>query len=578
MMREKMKKLLSGNEAIARGAFEYGVHFAAAYPGTPSTEILENVIKYKEISSEWSVNEKVAYETAWGASLGGARTLVTMKHVGLNVAADPYMTSVYTGVNGGLVLVSADDPGMWSSQNEQDNRNYAKFGKVPMLEPSDSQEAKDFVGEALRISEEYDIPVILRITTRIAHSKSMVELNDRKEVARKEYRKDMSKYVMLPSSARARRVDLKSRLNRLGKHSNEFPWTRMEINDTELGLVVSGVVYQYAKEAAPKASLLKIAMTNPLPLEKIKEFAGKVKRVVILEELDPIIEEQVKAAGIEVEGKNIVPEIGELNVTRIREILFGEKTEQVETEKIPMRPPVLCPGCPHRGFFYVASRLKTPVMGDIGCYTLGAFPPLSSMDSCLCMGASVSSAGGMAALDGKKVIGVLGDSTFMHSGITGLINCVYNKRDVVVCVLDNRITAMTGHQVNPGTGQTISGQETQVLDLEKICRASGVEDVKILDAMNIGEIKEALKDSLSRKGVSVMIVKGHCLVYERQYIEPPYRVLDENCTGCGICAKIGCPAIERNDRKAVINEMLCVGCGLCSQVCNFNAFVKKESE
>ncbi len=573
-----MQKLLSGNEAIARGAYEYGVHFAIAYPGTPSTEILENIARYKEIKAEWSINEKVAYESAWGASLAGARVLTAMKHVGLNVAADPFMTSAYTGINGGFVLVSADDPGMWSSQNEQDNRNYAKFAKVPMLEPSDSQEAKDFVGEALYISEEFDIPVLLRISTRISHSKGIVEIGDRKEFSVKGYEKNMKKYVILPVNARVRRVDLKRRIERLRKFSDKFEYTKFEWGKQDIGIITAGTSYQYAKEALPEASFLKISMTYPLPEEKIKEFANKVKRIIVVEELDPFMEEQIKVMGIRVEGKNLIPEIGELSTKIVRENLSKTENRKPITNNqvdIPKRPPVLCPGCPHRAVFYVLNKLKVPVTGDIGCYTLGAIPPLNAIDTCLCMGASISGASGLSEMaKDKKFVGVIGDSTFIHSGITGLIDCVYNKRDVTICILDNRITAMTGHQVNPGTGVTLKGEQTHTLDIEALCQTIGVSHTRVVDALDIKEIRRAFKEELDFKGVSVIIARGYCIVYERKYIKPPFRIVPEKCNECGACFSLGCPAIEKHEGKAVINEVLCVGCGLCLQVCKFDAFEK----
>ncbi len=575
-----MNKFLSGNEAIARGAYEYGVHFAIAYPGTPSTEILENIAKYKKINSEWSINEKVAYESAWGASLAGARVLVAMKHVGLNVAADPFVTSIYTGVNGGFVLVVADDPGMWSSQNEQDDRNYAKFAKVPMLEPSDSQETKNFVGEALRISEEFDIPVLLRISTRISHSKGIVEVGERKEFSIKGYEKNTKKYTMLPANARARRLDLKIRLERLKKFSEKFEYNRLEWGERDIGIITAGISYQYAKEAFPEASFLKISMTYPLPEDKIREFASKVKKLIVVEELDPFMEEQIKAMGIQVEGKNLISEIGELSAEKVRESLNGitklevksEKTKEVE---IPKRPPILCAGCPHRAISYVLNRLKVVISGDIGCYTLGALPPLNAMDTCLCMGASISAASGLSKIaTNKKVVGVIGDSTFIHSGITGLIDCVYNKRDVTLCILDNHITAMTGHQVNPGTGLTLKGEQTNILDIKALCQAIGVPHIKVVDALDIKKIREVVKEELDFKDVSVIIVRGNCIVYEKKYINPPFKVIPEKCNECGACFNLGCPAIEKHNGKAVINEVLCVGCGLCLQVCKFNAFTK----
>ncbi len=575
-----MKEILSGNEAVARGAFEAGVGFASAYPGTPSTEILENIAKYKEIKSEWSPNEKVAFEVAFGASMGGVRSLVAMKHVGVNVAADPLMTAAYTGVRGGLVLVSADDPGMHSSQNEQDNRNYARFAKIPMLEPSDSMEAKEFIKEAFDISEKFDTVVLFRMTTRICHAKSVVELGDRSERERIPYERNMEKFVMLPSSARKRRVVVEERLKALKEFAETTPLNKIEMKGTDLGIITSGVSYQYAKEAFPDASIFKLGLTNPLPIEKIKEFASKCKRVLVVEELDPVIEEQLKAYGMSVDGRNVVPGIGELSVDILKKAT-GEKVEEVETAPVPARPPVLCPGCPHRGIFYTIKRQKLIAMGDIGCYTLGALPPLSSMDLCLCMGASVGGAAGISAVlddeQRKKVVGVIGDSTFFHSGITGIVETIYNHDRGVLLILDNRITAMTGHQEHPGSGKTLHGKEAKTVDIEKLCRGLGVERVIHADAFDLEALDRILKEERERDGLSVVIVEGGCVVHRRDLIKPPYMVDPEKCKECNMCFKVGCPAISKNqDGRTFIEAALCAGCGVCAQVCKFDAIGKKE--
>lgn len=565
------KEILSGNEAIARGAYEAGVAFASAYPGTPSTEILENIARYKEIYSEWSPNEKVAYEVAYGASLAGVRALTAMKHVGVNVAADPLMTSIYTGINAGMVLVSADDPGMHSSQNEQDNRRFAYFAKMPCLEPSDSQEAKDFVKIAFEISEEFDTPVMLRSTTRVCHSKSVVELGERKEPPYKEYKKDFIKYCMLPSSARVRRVELEKRLVRLKEYSNKSPLNRIELKDTDIGIITSGISYQHTKEAFPDASVLKIGMSNPLPDELIREFAKSVKKLYVIEELEPYMEEQIRMMGIDVIGKEVIPNIGELTPDIIKNAILGKKVTY-NIPKIPSRPPILCPGCPHRGFFTIASKLGLIVLGDIGCYTLGAYEPLSAIETCLCMGASVSKAIGFAkAYKGSKknrVVAAIGDSTFIHSGITPLIDAVYNKANVVICILDNETTAMTGHQEHPGTGKTIMGEDAPKLDLEALCKAIGVAHVRVANPNNLKETEKVLKEELAFDGPSVIIFKSPCVVKDRSVWKKPLKVVSEKCAACGACFKIGCPAITRDKSgKAIVDPILCIGCGVCVQVC-----------
>ncbi len=571
-----MRKLLSGNEAIARGAWEGGVHFGAAYPGTPSTEILENLAKYEEILTEWSTNEKVALEVALGATFGGARALVAQKHVGLNVAADPLFSSSYIGVTGGLVIVTADDPGMHSSQNEQDNRHYARAAKLAMFEPSDSHEAKEFTRIAFDLSEEYDTPVLIRMTTRTSHSKSLVELGDRKEVEVKGYQKDFHKRNLLPANARVRHVFVEERMKKLEEFSNNFEYNRIEWGNREIGIIASGVAYQYAKEAMPDASFLKISFSYPLPFKKIEEFIKGVKKVIVVEENDPIMETEIKAKfpGVEIHGKDMIPMINELNPRIVKEALgvVGE-SEKVDYGEIPPRPPALCPGCPHTGIFYILNQLKVTVTGDIGCYTLGALPPLNAMDTCVDMGASISNAHGLdMALrvikgEKKRIVGIIGDSTFFHSGITSLIDLVYNKGVSTVIILDNRITAMTGHQENPGSGKTLKGEPTKEIDIEKIVRASGVEDVVTIDPFDLKLAKKVINDAIHREEPSVIIAKRPCALLYRKIKWKPLKVVPDKCIGCKICIRLGCPAISFRDNKAVIEPFLCTSCQLCKDVC-----------
>jgi len=580
------KAILSGNEAIARGFFEAGGRFASAYPGTPSTEILENLGKYEEIQAQWAPNEKVALEVAAGAALGGARSLAAMKHVGLNVAADPLFSLSYQGANAGIVIISADDPSMHSSQNEQDNRWYARAAKLPMLEPSDSQEAKDFVGLALELSERFDTPVLLRTTTRINHSKSIVELNEPLTVPVKDYQKDFHKNVLLPSNARAKHVLVEKRLSGLEQYGNTADCNRIEWGDKSLGIITSGISYQYAREVFPDASILKLGLTNPLPWKLIDEFAGQVEKIYVIEELDPFLEEQILARGIPVEGKGKLPLIGELNPEIVeRSFRGGSRVAEsvLKDVTIPPRPPVLCPGCSHRGIFYVMKRLKLTVTGDIGCYTLGALPPLETMDTCLCMGASVGYAEGMEKATGDKLkgklIGVIGDSTFYHSGITGLIDIVYNQGKTKICILDNQITAMTGQQEHPGSGLTLKGAPTRKVDLEALCRAVGIERVVRVDPYNIKETREIFKQEMAADEPSVIIADAPCVIRARRIFSKPYYVIAEKCTKCGLCHQIGCPAIEKDeDGKAKINELLCIGCDICRQVCSPGAIQKPIAE
>jgi len=574
-----MAVLLSGNEAVARGAYEAGARFAAAYPGTPSTEILEEIASsYPDIYSEWSVNEKVALEVAIGASLGGIRALVAMKHVGLNVAADPLMTSSYTGVNGGLVIVSADDPGMHSSQNEQDNRFYAKFANVPMLEPADSQEAKDFTRMAFDISEEFDTPVIIRMTTRICHGRSRVELGERMEPGPVGYAKDERKYVMIPAYARARHTEVEKRRLRLERFSESTELNRVEFNDVSIGIISSGVAYQYAREVYPEASFLKLGVTNPLPRGKIMEFAGRVKRLIVVEELEPFLEDQIRALGVDVIGKEKVPRVGELSPELLRSALEGHGSPSPVSD-IPPRPPVMCPGCPHRGVFHVLRKLKMIVTGDIGCYTLSVLPPLRTMDTCICMGASIGAALGLERALGdessRRTVAVLGDSTFVHSGITGLVNAVYNRSNSTVIILDNRTTAMTGHQDNPGTGRTLRGERTKRLDFIRLSKAIGVKNVYKVDPYDLAETEDAIREATSRPGASVVVAERECALLSRAG-SGTSEVDSELCVGCGLCLKLGCPAIGSDGDKAKIDPILCYGCGVCSQVCPKGAISTKR--
>jgi len=589
------KQLLSGNEAIARGAYEAGVLFASAYPGTPSTEILENLISYDGVYCEWSPNEKVALEVGVGACYAGARTLVAMKHVGVNVAADPLFTLSYTGIRGGLVLVTADDPELHSSQNEQDNRNYAKFAKVPMLEPADSQEAKDYVALALDISEQFDTPVLLRSTTRISHSQSSVSLS---EPDRETYAgnvslvKDPQRLVMLPANARKRHVVVEARMDKLREFADTFEENVMEINDPDIGIITAGIAYQYAKEIFPNASFLKLGMVYPLPEKIIREFAGKVKKLLVIEELDPFIEEQLRAMGLAVLGKDSIPILGELNPDIVASSLTGYVfTESVPMEKpeLPPRPPNMCPGCPHRGVFYALSKKKAFVTGDIGCYTLAFLPPLQAIDTCLCMGASIGHAVGIDKVMGEegrgKVAAVIGDSTFFHSGITPLIDAAYNKSSATICILDNRTTAMTGAQENPGTGKTLMGQDTQRVNIPALAKSLGINRVSTVDPYNMKESMELISEELDADEISVIISEAPCVLLKGAKRDD-WSILaidNDKCTGCKACIMLGCPAIGWDSEgenskgrkgRAVIDEMLCIGCTMCRQLCKFDAIVK----
>ena len=565
-----------GDFAVARGAWEAGVKVAAAYPGTPSTEITEELARYDDIYSEWSPNEKVALEVGIGASIEGARTIVSMKHVGLNVACDPLFTASYTGVNGGLVIAVADDPSVFSSQNEQDTRLTAVSAQVPVLEPSDSAEAKEFAKLAFEFSEKYDTPIILRLTTRVAHSQSLVELEERQELPNRPYEKNISKYVMMPANARVKHVVVEERMKKLSADSESFAINRIEEGDKELGVICSGGVYQYVKEALPNASILKLGMVYPLPYGLIEKFAKSVKRCIVAEELAPHIERLVKARGIKVKGKELFPLCGEFSANLIRECVLGKKAEYA-AENVPARPPVLCAGCPHRGVFYVLSKLKLNVLGDIGCYTLGAVPPLGSMDAVVCMGASIGMAVGFDKADPeahKHSVAVIGDSTFIHSGITGLIDAVYNKAPITVIILDNRTTGMTGHQNHPATGKTIKNEPTYELNLEDVCRAVGVQSVRTLDPYDLAAMEKAVKEELAKDEVSVIIAKRPCVLLTKR-LYSGFRV-NEKCKKCKACLKLGCPAIVNGKNGITIDVSLCTECGLCQGVCKFGAIEGNE--
>ena len=583
-----MRVLLSGNEGVARGAYEGGCQFASAYPGTPSTEILENIVKYKDvIYCEWSTNEKVALEVATGASFAGARTLTAMKHVGLNVAADPFFSLSYIGTTGGIIIVSADDPGMHSSQNEQDNRHYARAAKLAMLEPSDSHESKEFTRIGFDISEDFDTPILLRMSTRLCHSKTVVELGERKEVPVKGYEKDIKKRLVLPAHARLRHIYVEERLKKLSKFSEQFEYNKMEFNDKSIGIISSGIAYQYAKEVLPDASYLKLSFTYPLPFKLIEKFSKNVKKLYVIEENDPFLEMEIKAKGINVIGKEIIPITGELNPSIISEA-FGKKRKSVTIKKMPSlspRPPALCPGCSHTPVFYTLNKLKLTVTGDIGCYTLGALPPLNAIDTCVEMGASLGNAFGMEKVLGeksdKKIVAVIGDSTFFHSGITPLIDIVYNKGTSTVIILDNRITAMTGHQEHPGTGKTLMGEDTVTINPEDIVKACGVKHVFTVDPYNLKELKKVIKREVERKEPSVIIARRPCilLLLRKKEVWEPYYVDTEECIGCKICLQLGCPAISMKNEKAYINELFCVGCGVCAQLCpKDNTMIQREND
>lgn len=566
-----MKELLLGNEAVARGAWEAGCRVAAAYPGTPSTEITENLAKYEDIYAEWSPNEKVALEVGIGASFAGARTIVSMKHVGLNVAADPLFTASYTGVNGGLVVAVADDPGMHSSQNEQDSRFYARSAHVPMLEPADSADCREFTKLAFELSEQYDTPVLLRMTTRVSHSRGLVELGVRQDAGLKEYKKDAAKRVMMPGMARLRHVEVEKREKLLAVSANSLAINKIEMNDTKIGVVTSGLCYQYVKEALPDASILKLGMVYPLAFDLIRDFSKKVDKLYVIEELEPFIEDAMKANGIECTGKELFTLQGEYSVHMIRCALLGDERECQSAPQLPARPPVMCPGCPHRGMFYAVKKLGLTVSGDIGCYTLGALPPTSSMDAVVCMGASIGMAHGMEKARGREfannTVAVIGNSTFIHSGITGLIDVVYNRGASTVLILDNRTTGMTGHQNNPANGRDLYGNEAPELDLAKLCEAVGVRDVRTVDPFDLKGMERALKETLANDEPSVIIVKRPCALLDRKGAKPALRIDGDRCTGCKLCMGLGCPAIVLSGDCVAIDPTLCVGCALCARLC-----------
>lgn len=583
-----MKIIMTGNEAVARGAYEAGCHVAAAYPGTPSTEILENISNYKEIDSEWAPNEKVALEVACGASIAGGRALAAMKHVGLNVAADPLFTIAYEGVNGGLVVVTADDPGCHSSQNEQDNRLYAPAARLVLLEPSDSQECKDFTKLAFAVSEQFDTPVLLRLTTRVCHSKSLVELEDRLEAPVKPYIKNADKYICTPAIARLRHVVVEKNMLSLKEYSENSPLNRIEWGAKKTGIITSGISYQYAKEVfGEEASYLKIGMSHPLPDRLIGDFAQGVEKIYVIEENDPYLEKHIKSLGINCFGKGSIPVCGELNPEIIKKALLSATGETGYTTalKAPSRPPVLCAGCPHRGMFYALSKYKDAVVaGDIGCYTLGTVPPLSVTDTVICMGASITAAIGMekiARREGRKtkVFSCIGDSTFFHSGITGLVDVVYNKSNIVVVILDNSITAMTGHQENPGSGKTLMGEIAQVVDIEKIVRAVGIKEnnIRVVDPYDLAATEKAVRDAYGAAEAFVIISKQPCALLksvQKKRAGLSYAVDQKKCKKCKACMKIGCPAVSNKNGEIKIDKTQCNACSLCAQMCKFDAINK----
>ncbi len=572
-----MKQLMLGNKAFARGLYEAGCSLVSSYPGTPSTEVTEEAAKYDEIYCEWAPNEKVAMEVAFGASLAGKRSFCGMKHVGLNVAADPLYTASYTGVNGGMIICVADDAGMHSSQNEQDSRHHAIASKVPMLEPSDSAEALDFAKKAYEMSEEFDTPVIIKMCTRVAHSQSVVETSERVVPPAIPYEKNIGKYVMMPGNAIRRHPIVEERTRKLTEYAENCPFNRVEMGDTRIGIITHSTSYQYAKEVyGDSASILKLGMTNPLPVKMIKDFASKVDRLVVIEELDPIIENHCRQLGLEVEGKNVLPLLGEFSQNLIASKL-GEAVPEYKSldETLPNRPPVMCAGCPHRGMFYTLSKNKCTVLGDIGCYTLGAVPPLSAIEMTLCMGASIGAAHGFNKVLGKesegKTVAVIGDSTFMHSGMTGLANVAYNQSNSTIIILDNSITGMTGHQQNPTTGYNIKGDPAGKIHLENLCRSMGFNRIAIVDPYDLAQCDRVLKEELAAEEPSVIISRRPCALLKYVKHNPPLKVDEDKCVGCKSCMRIGCPAISIKNKKAVIDNTLCVGCGVCQQMCRFDA-------
>ena len=573
-----MKQLYLGNEAVARGLWEAGCRFVSSYPGTPSTEITEYAARYGEIDAEWAPNEKVAFEAAYGAAVAGARAFCGQKHVGLNVAADPLFTASYTGVNAGLVAAVADDPGMHSSQNEQDSRHYARAAKLMMLEPADSSECLEFTRQAFGLSEQFDSPVLIRLSTRVSHSRSLAEPGEREERALKEYAKNPGKYVMMPAMAKARHVIVEQRIAAQREWAETCTFNRVEYNDKKIGVICAGINYQYAKEAlGAGASYLKLGCVYPLPEQLIKDFCAACETVYVAEDLDDFIERHCKSLGLDVRGKDVFPLCGEFSQNLIREAILGEDSCQLPIAdcqlQSPNRPPVLCPGCPHRGLFYALKKLNVFVSGDIGCYTLGALPPLQMMDTTLCMGASVSGLHGRNRVrpgEASKAVAVLGDSTFIHSGITGLIDIAYNQSNSVVIILDNSITGMTGHQQNPTTGLTLKGDPTAAVDLEALCRAVGIPNVAVADPYDMAATEQTIRAALEAEGPAVVISRRPCVLLKTVKAKPALKI-NEKCVGCKQCMRIGCPAISMKDKRAVVNPTQCVGCGVCTQMCRVGA-------
>lgn len=573
-----MKKLLLGNEAVARGLYEYGCRFVSSYPGTPSTEITEFAAEYDEVYAEWAPNEKVAFEAALGAAVGGGRSFCGMKHVGLNVAADPLFVAGYTGTAAGMIIGVADDPGMHSSQNEQDTRHYAIGAKLPLVEPANSAECKEYIRAAYELSEQFDTPVIFRLTTRVSHSRSPVELGERQEYEVKPYEKNPQKYVMMPANARKRHVVVEERFAALREYAETTPLNTVEKGTGNIGIITAGNCYNYAREVyGDRASYLKLGLLNPLPAGLIRDFAASCETVIVIEELDPVIEDFCRTLGLDVIGKNVLPLIGEYSEEVLREKLLGEEADYMEVgAALPMRPPVLCPGCPHRGVFYTLSKLKLRVSGDIGCYTLGAVAPLNAIDSVFCMGASISALHGTAKVRGEedKYVSVIGDSTFMHSGMTGLANVVYNGGNTTTIILDNRITGMTGHQDNPLTGKTLKGTPAPFICLEKICEALGIapEHIRVADPANLVEVEKVIREETAAPCASVIIMRRPCALLKGVKRNPALVVDEAKCVGCRSCMKIGCPCISITEgKKAKIDASMCVGCGLCSQMCKVGA-------
>ena len=575
------KRIMLGNDAIARGAYEAGVKVSSSYPGTPSTEISEFLAKYDEVYTEWAPNEKVALEAAAGASLTGVRSMACMKHVGLNVASDPLYTLAYTGVNGGLVIVVADDPGIASSQNEQDTRMIARSAHLPVVEPSDSNEAKEFFKYAFDLSEKYDTPVIFRTTTKLSHSQSVVELGERVVPEDKAYERQVPKYVMMPASAIGRHKVVEAREDKMTLDAPSFPINKVEYNDKKIGFITSGIPYQYVKEACPQASVLKLGVVNPLPKALIEEFVKEVETVYVFEELEPVIEEQVRAWGLNVKGKELFTKQGEYSANMLKKVIYGIDECQFDKAEAPARPPILCPGCPHRSVFSVLNKLKIHAAGDIGCYTLGAVAPLNVIDTTICMGSSISLLHGMEKAKGKEYIknwvAPIGDSTFLHTGVNSLINMVYNKSTGTVMILDNRTTGMTGHQEHAATGKTLKGEDTYAIDLADLCRSIGVPNVVEINAFDVPGLEKLIKESVSSDTLTVIIAKAPCALLKGQKFPNKCVVDAEKCKKCGMCMKIGCPAMTKTENGTVkIDETMCNGCGLCKNYCKFGAISTVE--